>query len=101
MIKEITVAELREQLEKEASFTLLDVRTVEEIQELGQITNSDLVIDFYAVDFKEQLKKLDPTRVYLVYCKAGGRSLAACILMKEMNLTCINLAGGYTAWQQK
>jgi len=53
-------------------FVILDVRTPEEIDK-GYIKNS-IFIDFKNDNFIKEISKLDKSKVYLIYCKVGGRS---------------------------
>lgn len=78
---------------------ILDVRTPEEYAE-GYIDKA-LNIDFYNPAFKSEVKKLDKTKSYFVYCKAGGRSASAAELMRKEGFSKVfDLDGGITAWQE-
>jgi rhodanese-related sulfurtransferase len=78
---------------------VLDVRTPEEFAE-GYIEKA-INIDFYRPDFKSQIQKLDKSKSYFVYCKAGGRSASAAELMgKEGFKRVYDLDGGMTAWEE-
>jgi adenylyltransferase/sulfurtransferase len=48
----------------------------------------------------ERKGEIDPERVTIVHCKAGGRSAKAIRALTEAGFTgrLINLAGGITAW---
>jgi rhodanese-related sulfurtransferase len=42
---------------------------------------------------------MDKTKNYYVYCKAGGRSAQACIIMNQMGFeNTFNLEGGFMNW---
>ena len=57
-------------------------------------------MDFYAGDFQNQLKTLDPEKPVLVYCRSGGRSGNAATMLGEMGFKkVVDLQGGITAWQ--
>ena len=78
---------------------VLDVRTPKEFAagHLPGATN----IDWYATDFAERVGKLDKSKTYLVHCASGGRSAKACEKLTQLNFTnCINLEGGFKAWQK-
>ena len=76
---------------------ILDVRTQDEF-ERGHIEGA-INIDFYHIDFDEQLRRLDKSKPYLVYCKTGGRSSQTVQLMKDIGFQHIyHLAGGITEW---
>jgi rhodanese-related sulfurtransferase len=79
---------------------LLDVRTPEEFT-TGHLSNA-LNIDYKNSGFESQLKELDKTKPYFVYCKAGVRSEKAVDLMKGLGFTQVyHMDGGIDAWQQK
>lgn len=79
---------------------LIDVRTPEEFAS-GHLQNA-VNINFYSSDFKEQLEKLDKTKPVMVYCKSGGRSGKAAIILKELGFTIVyNLADGVEGWKNK
>lgn len=78
---------------------ILDVRTPEEYRE-GYIDKA-VNIDFYDPAFKSELMKLDKTRSYFVYCKAGGRSASAAEMMRKEGFTKVfDLDGGITSWEE-
>ena len=73
---------------------LLDVRTPEEVA--AGVIGEPVVLDFYADNFEAELDKLDKSKVYVVYCKAGGRSAKAAKMMHEKGFKYLyNLEGGY------
>ncbi|QHT66502.1 rhodanese-like domain-containing protein [Rhodocytophaga rosea] len=79
---------------------LLDVRTPEEYTK-GHLSDA-LNIDYKNDDFESQLKKLDTTKTYFLYCKGGVRSEKAADLMKELGFKQVyNLDGGIDAWQEE
>ena len=76
---------------------LLDVRTPEEFA-AGHIPNA-INLNYNASDFTEQVNKLDKSKTYLVYCKAGSRSAGAANIMSTNGFNTIyNLKGGIMAW---
>ena len=76
---------------------LLDVRTPEEFA-AGHIPNA-INLNYNAPDFTEQVNKLDKSKTYLVYCKAGSRSAGAANIMSTNGFhTIYNLKGGIMAW---
>jgi phage shock protein E len=78
---------------------VLDVRTKAEYEK-GHIPGS-VRIDFNSPDFEKELRKLEKTKTYLVYCAAGIRSARACKKMDSLNLLQVyNLAGGLGAWEK-
>ncbi|WP_310556535.1 rhodanese-like domain-containing protein [Flavobacterium sp.] len=78
---------------------ILDVRTEDECAD--GIISSAINIDIYkGQGFIEEVKVLDKTKNYYVYCKAGGRSAQACAVMNQLGFeTTYNLEGGFSNWQ--
>lgn len=64
---------------------ILDVRTASEYGD-GHVENSKN-IDFYSDEFEAHLRKLDKTKLYLLYCRSGNRSGQATRLMKTLGFT--------------
>lgn len=82
------------------NYVLIDVRTSAEYKE-SHIDKS-INIDFYATNFKDQIKKLDKSKKYLLYCHSGNRSGQTLDLMKKADfLEVYNLKGGIGSWSSK
>lgn len=96
---DLSQQEWEEQLENDANAFILDVRTPEEVEE-GYIPNAKN-IDIYLGDgFVEEIKKLDASKNYYVYCRSGKRSGQACAVMNSLGIeNAYNLAGGFMNWQ--
>lgn len=76
---------------------LLDVRTPEEFNE-SHLKNA-INIDFYREDFVEELKKLDKSKAYAIYCRSGHRSGLTAEKMEEIGFrSTFNLEGGILQW---
>ncbi len=78
-------------------FIILDVRTKNEfrLKHLKNATN----IDYRSNRFLDNLKKLDKSKKYLVYCLSGGRGKKAHLKMKELGFDQIyHLEGGINRW---
>ncbi|MCF7843543.1 rhodanese-like domain-containing protein [Candidatus Gracilibacteria bacterium] len=72
---------------------LLDVRTPEEFN-AGHI-QSAINIDFQNQSFLSDIKNLDNSKTYFVYCRSGNRSGQAISIMKENGIKNIfELKGG-------
>jgi len=94
----LTQEDWAEQMEHDKSAVILDVRTHEEWDE-GIIPNAVMLDIHKGSEFIEGLQSLDKSKSYYVYCKAGGRSLQACHIMKQMGFEkAYNLTGGITQW---
>lgn len=81
------------------SLQLVDVRTAEEygVSHLKDAQNICVTEE----DFQEKVKTLDKDKPVYVYCKSGGRSAKAAVILAEMGFTKIyDIAGGITAWEE-
>ena len=97
--KELAPTDFQQSLQAQQA-VLLDVRTPEEFT-AGHLSNA-LNIDYKNENFENQLKTLDTTKTYFIYCKGGVRSEKAADVMKEMGFKQVyNLDGGIDAWQEK
>ncbi|MEM6770978.1 MAG: rhodanese-like domain-containing protein [Bacteroidota bacterium] len=97
--QDLSVAEFAERIGGDNT-VLLDVRTPGETAR--GIIDGAIEMDFRATNFAEQLKNLDPSKTYLVYCASGGRSGRAAKMLNELGVREVyNLAGGYTAWSKQ
>jgi len=77
---------------------LLDVRTLEEVEE-GYIPSATNIDIYKGPEFVSEIEKLDKTKNYYVYCRSGGRSAQACAIMNELGFeNTYNLLGGFTEW---
>ncbi len=87
-----------QQYQDDTNAVILDVRTEEEVEE-SSIPNS-IHIDIYkGQGFLDEVNNLDKNKSYYVYCKSGGRSNQACLLMEQLGFEkTFNLLGGITEW---
>ena len=82
----------------EKNTVVLDVRTKDEVSE-GYIKGATLFIDVNGGDFDAQIKKLDKTKTYLVYCRSGKRSMMASTVLVENGFSKVyNLDGGISGY---
>ena len=88
----------REGSQKDPNSVILDVRTQEEMEE-GHIPGA-INIDIYkGQEFLDEVKKLDKSKSYYVYCRSGSRSAQACALMEQLEFDkAFNLVGGFIEW---
>jgi len=78
---------------------IIDVRTDMEVEE-GKIPGALQCNIQYSSQFMEQIKSMDPEKNYYVYCRSGGRSVQACMLMNAGGIkNTYDLLGGITAWE--
>lgn len=90
-------SELLIQADDNPDFVIVDVRTPEEFH-TAHIANA-VVVDFYAQDFIANLKQLDKTKTYLLYCRSGNRSGKTLNIMRKMGFqAAYNMKGGMKAW---
>jgi rhodanese-related sulfurtransferase len=88
-----------ERLAKNPDVIVLDVRSPKEY-EAGHLKNA-VLINLNSKDFDEQIKKLDKTKTYAVYCAVGGRSAKACDKLDAQTFPKVfNLTGGIKAWEK-
>ena len=81
----------------EAGVVLLDVRTAGEFA-AGHIEGA-LNIDVEGMTFEEEIKNLDPSKTYAIYCQSGRRSRIAVETMNEGGFTKLfNLDQGIASW---
>lgn len=87
-----------QQYQDDTNAVILDVRTEEEVEE-SSIPNS-INIDIYkGQGFLDEVNNLDKNKNYYIYCKSGGRSNQACLLMGQLGFeNTFNLLGGITEW---
>ena len=88
-----------EKLRANKTNVVLDVRTAKEY-EAGHMPGA-INIDVNAADFEQKVRKLDPSKTYLVHCAAGVRSAKACQKLDKLNFGHLyNLEGGFKAWEK-
>lgn len=87
-----------EQMRGKTNVVVLDVRTKEEFDQ-GHIPGA-VNLDVRSPDFMEKVKKLDPSKTYLVHCASGRRSVTACEKLGTNQFKGLfNLEGGFNAWK--
>ncbi len=96
-MKNITKEEWKIEVAACSNGVLLDVRRPEECAE-GMQENATQLNFLDDKLFAEGIKELDKTKTYYVYCRSGGRSAKACMLMDELGLVTYNLLGGMLEW---
>lgn len=92
-IAEKSVAEAQVLLETERPF-VLDVRRTSEFRG-GHIAGAT---NMAHTRMRARLAEIPSDRPILVNCQLGGRSARACSLLARHGFSCINLAGGMSAW---
>lgn len=78
---------------------MVDVRTPEEFN-VGHISTA-INVDYQNKSFESEIKKLDTTKTYFVYCRSGSRSAKAISVMKNNGFKKIyELQGGINSSQE-
>ncbi|MBT6297455.1 MAG: molybdenum cofactor biosynthesis protein MoeB, partial [Nitrospina sp.] len=99
---EISVEEVKQKLDKPASFILVDVREPSEY-DICRIDGS-ILIPLGKIEEMEpkNLKKISTNDQIILHCKAGVRSLKAAKALKQMGFKNIkSMAGGIDAWSDR
>lgn len=60
---------------------LLDVRTPAEFD--ASHIQEAINVDYENVNFESEVKKLDPSKQYFIYCRSGNRSSKSNVIMKN------------------
>ena len=77
---------------------IIDIRTPGEYAE-NHIHNA-INIDFYSMDFEDQLKQLDKSTPIYIYCRTGSRTKIAIEILKKLDFKeAYDLKGGIIAWE--
>ena len=84
-------AEQAEQLPRDGSVTLLDVRTREEFS-CGHI---DGFVNIPVDELRERMGEIDPEKTVYLICQSGLRSYIAARILGGKGFDCYNFAGGY------
>ena len=96
---DLTQEEWAEQLKNDDKGVIIDVRTDAEFEE-GHIPEAKQIDIYNGAEFLKQAKELDPEKNYYVYCRSGGRSAQACMLLNSVGVkNAYNLKGGIKEWE--
>ncbi|MBK5213278.1 MAG: rhodanese-like domain-containing protein [Flavobacteriaceae bacterium] len=96
---DLTKQQWCEQCENDDNAVILDVRTDAEFEE-GFIPGALQIDICNGSEFLKKAKELDPEKSYFVYCRSGGRSGQACMLLNSVGIkNAYNLKGGIMEWQ--
>ena len=98
---ELQQEDWRTEIAKADAAVILDVRTPAEWAE-GIIPGAIKMNIMNGAEFLEEIQNLDPSRPHFVYCRSGGRSAQACMMMgaKGFDRT-YNLVGGVMEWDEE
>lgn len=96
-MENIDEAKWKALLSEDDNAVLIDVRTPGECAE--GIQKGALQMDIQnTAKFIQDIEKLDKSKTYYVYCRSGGRSGQACMLMQAKGFKTYNLLGGMLSW---
>lgn len=94
-MKEISVQELKDKLDKGEDFQLIDVREDFEY-ETSNIGGVSIPLGGILIE----ADKIDHDKPVIVMCRSGKRSMAAIMQLEQQGYTNLsNLKGGILAWQ--
>ena len=99
-MKNITVEELKQKMERGEKVNLVDVR---EPHEFAEVNIGGRLVPLGKVQTMqvEELEDLKDEEV-IVYCRSGRRSMMACLVLDQLGFKdTYNLEGGILAWQEK
>lgn len=97
-MKNLNQEEWIHQIEKDDNAVILDVRTDLEVEE-GFIPDAQNIDLHLGQGFLDKINELDKAKNYYVYCRAGSRSVQACLLMEQLGFENLyNLTEGFSAW---
>lgn len=97
-IKQISVEQLKEKMDKKESFRLIDVREEEEYK-TAHIEGSTLIP---LSQLTQRAQELKADEELIVHCHHGGRSQRACEYLAAQGFKNVaNLSGGIDAWSVK
>ena len=109
MIEQLLANHIKIYLTKETNSVLLDVRTSEELSEIGKPDGEKIGLKTYFLpiksghersldkDFIKKFKELniDKDQKILIICRSGIRSQLAAELLAKENYNCINILDGF------
>jgi len=110
MIKQITCKELKDHVKNNPKSVLLDVRTQEELNNIGKPDGDKIGLKTYFLeiqrdaffDFVKEFKNLNINQdnEVLVICASGERSQITAELLSKENYKSINISDGFMGSQE-
>ena len=93
-------AELIDANKENADFIVLDIRTSPEFRS-GHLPNA-MLIDFYSSSFVADIRRLDKSKIYLVYCRSGNRSGRALPVFEKLDFQRVyHMYQGIIGWKSE
>jgi molybdopterin/thiamine biosynthesis adenylyltransferase/rhodanese-related sulfurtransferase len=97
-VREITVQDAQDLLEKNGNFVLLDVREKDEYRE-GHLEDA-VSLPRGFLEIKVETTVPEKSTPIIAYCAGGVRSLLAAKALKDMGYgDVVSMSGGYSAWK--
>jgi rhodanese-related sulfurtransferase len=96
-MENINQSQWQQLIAEDSNAVILDVRTPGECAEGIQANAIQMNIQNTG-KFIQDIDKLDKSKTYYVYCRSGGRSGQACMLMNAKGFKTYNLSGGMLNW---
>ena len=110
MIKQITCKEIKDYVKNNSKSVLLDVRTQEELDNIGKPDGDKVGLKTYFLeirrddlfDFVQEFKNLNISqdKEVLVICASGERSQITAELLSRENYKSINISDGFMGSQE-
>lgn len=95
---DLTPSQWKSQLADDSDAVLLDVRTLDEFEEVA-IPGAKQIDIQNPPEFVAAVQQLNPEKSYYVYCRSGGRSAQACAVLNSLGISrTYNLLGGIMEW---
>ena len=108
MIKQINCKEIKDYVKNNPKSVLLDVRTQEELDNIGRPDGDKIGLKTYfleirrsaSFDFLQEFKNLNinHNEEILVICKSGERSQISAELLSRENYKSVNISDGFDGW---
>lgn len=94
---DLSGADFEQEIQRNEDVVIIDVRTPEEFS-LNRIPGA-INMDITRGDFESWVAGVDPDKTYLIYCRGGNRSIAACTIFGSNGLRSCNLRDGILTWE--
>lgn len=95
-MKEVTVQELKQKMDDNEDFQLIDVRETFEY-ETSNLNGENIPLGGILIE----ADKISTEKPVIIQCRSGKRSAAAVMQLEQLGFTNLyNLKGGMLAWQE-
>ncbi|GGC55137.1 sulfurtransferase [Pedobacter quisquiliarum] len=95
-MKEVTVQELKQKMDNNEDFQLIDVRETFEY-ETSNLNGENIPLGGILIE----ADKISTEKPVIIQCRSGKRSAAAVMQLEQLGFTNLyNLKGGMLAWQE-